>query len=235
MEIFGNITKHWQGLENMSLKNESIVEPNKIKIGILENDDFFLEELKNRISELDNVSEILFWKTGEMLLRDPKHKNIDILFLDIMLPGISGIEVVKNLSEKNENVKVIMLTNMNSDEMIFNSIKNGALGYLLKSELGQIKNIVEVLLGGGAYITPTIALRVFSSFRRPIDRPKVYLTDREKQILELLVKGKTIPLVSKFLDLSEHTVQGYVKSIYRKLQVHNRSELALKVQEYFIL
>ncbi|MCG6145573.1 response regulator transcription factor [Leptospira bandrabouensis] len=219
----------------MSLKNESIVEPNKIKIGILENDDFFLEELKNRISELDNVSEIFFWKTGEMLLRDPKHKNIDILFLDIMLPGISGIEVVKNLSEKNENVKVIMLTNMNSDEMIFNSIKNGALGYLLKSELGQIKNIVEVLLGGGAYITPTIALRVFSSFRRPIDRPKVYLTDREKQILELLVKGKTIPLVSKFLDLSEHTVQGYVKSIYRKLQVHNRSELALKVQEYSIL
>lgn len=235
MQIFGNITKHWQGLENMSLKNESIVEPNKIKIGILENDDFFLEELKNRISELDNVSEIFFWKTGEMLLRDPKHKNIDILFLDIMLPGISGIEVVKNLSEKNENVKVIMLTNMNSDEMIFNSIKNGALGYLLKSELGQIKNIVEVLLGGGAYITPTIALRVFSSFRRPIDRPKVYLTDREKQILELLVKGKTIPLVSKFLDLSEHTVQGYVKSIYRKLQVHNRSELALKVQEYSIL
>ncbi|MCG6141643.1 response regulator transcription factor [Leptospira mtsangambouensis] len=219
----------------MSHKMESSADSQTIRIGILENDDFFLEELKNRISELDNVSEILSWKTGEMLLRDPQHKNIDILFLDIMLPGISGIEVVKILSEKNENIKVIMLTNMNSDEMIFNSIKNGALGYLLKSELGQIKNIVDVLLGGGAYITPTIALRVFSSFRRPIDKPKVYLTDREKQILELLVKGKTIPLVSKFLDLSEHTVQGYVKSIYRKLQVHNRSELALKVQEYSIL
>ncbi|MCW7482295.1 response regulator transcription factor [Leptospira kanakyensis] len=219
----------------MSLNNGSITELSRIKIGILENDDFFLEELKNRISELANVSEILSWKTGEMLLRDPQHKVIDILFLDIMLPGISGIEVVKILSEKNENIKVIMLTNMNSDEMIFNSIKNGALGYLLKSELGQIKNIVDVLLGGGAYITPTIALRVFSSFRPPIDKPKIYLTDREKQILELLVKGKTIPLVSKFLDLSEHTVQGYVKSIYRKLQVHNRSELALKVQEYSIL
>ncbi|MCW7487475.1 response regulator [Leptospira meyeri] len=219
----------------MSHKYEASGDSNVIKIGILENDDFFLEELKSRISELDNVSEIFSWKTGEMLLRDPQHKNIDILFLDIMLPGINGIEVVKILSEKNENIKVIMLTNMNSDEMIFNSIKNGALGYLLKSELGQIKNIVDVLLGGGAYITPTIALRVFSSFRRPIDKPKVYLTDREKQILELLVKGKTIPLVSKFLDLSEHTVQGYVKSIYRKLQVHNRSELALKVQEYSIL
>lgn len=235
MKIFGSTTKHWQERENMSHKNESINDSNAIKIGILENDNFFLEELKNRISELDNVSEILSWKTGEMLLRDPQHKNIDILFLDIMLPGINGIEVVKILSEKNENIKVIMLTNMNSDEMIFNSIKNGALGYLLKSELGQIKNIADVLLGGGAYITPTIALRVFSSFRRPIDKPKIYLTDREKQILELLIKGKTIPLVSKFLDLSEHTVQGYVKSIYRKLQVHNRSELALKVQEFSIL
>ncbi|TGL75954.1 response regulator transcription factor [Leptospira jelokensis] len=219
----------------MSPNSEKNIDPIQLKIGILENDEFFLEELKNRISELTNVSEIHSWETGEILLRDPRHKTLDILFLDIMLPGMSGIEVVKVLSEKNENIKVIMLTNMNSDEMIFNSIKNGALGYLLKSELGQIKSIVDVLLDGGAYITPTIALRVFSSFRKPVDKPKVYLTDREKQILELLVKGKTIPLVSKFLDLSEHTVQGYVKSIYRKLQVHNRSELALKVQEYFIL
>ncbi|MBL0956387.1 MAG: response regulator transcription factor [Leptospira sp.] len=219
----------------MSLKSDLPEEKDKIKIGILENDEYFLGELKERISVINNVSEILTWQTGEMLLRDPRHKIIDILFLDIMLPGINGIEVVKILSEKNENIKVIMLTNMNSDEMIFNSIKNGALGYLLKSELGQIQSIIDVLLEGGAYITPTIALRVFSSFRKPIDKPKVYLTDREKQILELLVKGKTIPLVSKFLSLSEHTVQGYVKSIYRKLQVHNRSELAMKVQEYSIL
>ncbi|WP_244242741.1 response regulator transcription factor [Leptospira bouyouniensis] len=224
-----------QEQENMSLKNNNVKNSPSIRIGILENDEFFLEELKTRISELENVAEILSWKTGEMLLRDPQHKNIDILFLDIMLPGINGIEVVKILSEKIDNIKVIMLTNMNSDEMIFNSIKNGALGYLLKSELGQIKSIIDVILDGGAYITPTIALRVFSSFRSPVDKPKVYLTDREKQILELLVKGKTIPLVSKFLDLSEHTVQGYVKSIYRKLQVHNRSELALRVQEYSIL
>ncbi|MCW7497632.1 DNA-binding response regulator [Leptospira levettii] len=219
----------------MSHKSNLLEDKNQIKIGILENDEYFLGELKDRISELKNVSEILTWQTGEILLRDPRHKSIDILFLDIMLPGINGIEVVKILSEKNENIKVIMLTNMNSDEMIFNSIKNGALGYLLKSELGQIQSIIDVLLEGGAYITPTIALRVFSSFRKPLDKPKVYLTDREKQILELLVKGKTIPLVSKFLNLSEHTVQGYVKSIYRKLQVHNRSELAMKVQEYSIL
>lgn len=233
MKVFGNTTRLYR--EQLSMSHDSSNETNQIKIGILENDEYFLDELKNRISELENVSDIFSWQTAEMLLRDPLHKKMDLLFLDIMLPGISGIEVVKILTEKNENIKIIMLTNMNSDEMIFNSIKNGALGYLLKSELGQIKSIIDVVLGGGAYITPTIALRVFSSFRPQSDKPKIYLTAREKQILELLVKGKTIPSVSKFLDLSEHTVQGYVKSIYRKLQVHNRSELALKVQEYSIL
>jgi DNA-binding NarL/FixJ family response regulator len=119
--------------------------------------------------------------------------------------------------------------------MIFNSIKSGALGYLLKSELGQMNSIVEVIQAGGALITPTIALRVFASFRKPKASLEFNLTDREKQILELLTKGKTITSVSKFLDLSEHTVHGYVKSIYKKLQVHNRAELVNKVQKYSII
>lgn len=207
----------------------------KIRIGIVENDEYFLEEVKDTLSNIDCVSDVLSWNSAEVFLRDPKHKTLDILFLDIMLPGMNGMEVVRHLTEKSDGTKVVMLTNMNSDEMIFNSIKNGALGYLLKSELGEMSHIIDVILKGGAMITPTIALRVFSNFRRPVDKPQIYLTDREKQILELLVKGKTVASLAKFLDLSEHTIHGYVKSIYKKLQVHNRSELALKVQEYSIL
>ncbi|PJE00281.1 MAG: DNA-binding response regulator [Leptospira sp.] len=207
----------------------------KIRVGIVENDEFFMEEVKDTLAKIEYVSEVLSWNSAEVFLRDPKYKTLDILFLDIMLPGMNGIEVVRYLTEKAELTKVVMLTNMNSDEMIFNSIKNGALGYLLKSELGEMNHIIDVILKGGAMITPTIALRVFSNFRRNIDKPQIYLTDREKQILELLVKGKTAVSLAKFLDLSEHTIHGYVKSIYRKLQVHNRSELAQKVQEYSIL
>ncbi|MCZ8239963.1 MAG: response regulator transcription factor [Leptospiraceae bacterium] len=208
---------------------------NNIRIGILENDEYFLGELKERLSSLGNISEILTWNSAENFFRDANHKNIDILFLDIMLPGMNGIDVVNILSEKNKELKVIMLTNMNSDEMIFNSIKNGALGYLLKSELGQMDEIIKVVIEGGATITPTIALRVFANYRKPRSTHSFNLTDREKQILELLVKGKTVTSLAKFLDLSEHTVHGYVKTIYKKLQVHNRSELALKVQEFSIL
>ena len=206
-----------------------------MKVGILENDELFREEVKGILSQISSISEILTWKTAEEFFRDPQHKTLDVLFLDIMLPGMKGIEVVKILTEKLESIKVVMLTNMNSDEMIFQSIKNGALGYLLKSELGEMKNTIDVIEKGGAIITPTIALRVFNNLRKPTEKPSIHLTDREKQILELLVKGKTVISCAKFLDLSEHTVHGYAKSIYKKLQVHNRAELAMKVQEFSIL
>lgn len=212
-----------------------ILEKKKLRIGIVENDELFSEEVVERLSQIEDVCDTKVWKSAELFLNDPNYNKIDILFLDIVLPGMSGIGLVSHLTEKNESIKVIMLTNMNSDEMIFNSIKSGALGYLLKSELGQMNSIVEVIQAGGALITPTIALRVFASFRKPKASLEFNLTDREKQILELLTKGKTITSVSKFLDLSEHTVHGYVKSIYKKLQVHNRAELVNKVQKYSII
>jgi len=207
----------------------------KYRVGIVENDDLFLEEVLDRLSKIDSISFAKGWKSAETFLRDELYKSLDIVFLDIVLPGMSGIDLMSHLSSKNESIKAIMLTNMNSDEMIFNAIKNGALGYLLKSELGQIEPILEVITSGGAMITPTIALRVFESFRKPKETQLFHLTDREKQILELLTSGKKTAAVSKFLDLSEHTVHGYVKSIYKKLQVHNRAELVSKVQKYSIL
>ncbi|MCZ8237621.1 MAG: response regulator transcription factor [Leptospiraceae bacterium] len=217
------------------MKNKLNPLKSKLKIGIVENDDLFLEEVVDRLSKIEWIGKVIGWKSSELFLRDNAYKDLDIVFLDIVLPGMSGIDLVSHLTSKNEIIKVIMLTNMNSDEMIFKSIKNGALGYLLKSELGQIEPVLEVIQDGGAFITPTIALRVFESFRRPKEALHFNLTDREKQILELLTRGKKISSVSNFLDLSEHTVNGYVKSIYKKLQVHNRAELVTKVQKYGIL
>ncbi|MCC6276055.1 MAG: response regulator transcription factor, partial [Leptospiraceae bacterium] len=100
------------------------------------------------------------------------------------------------------------------------------------SELGTLETIIQTVIEGGAVITPTIALRVFSSFRK--DKSKVLeMTDREKQVLELLVRGKSVVSVAVFLDLSVHTVQGYVKAIYKKLNVHNRAELTQKASQLF--
>lgn len=207
----------------------------KYNIGIVENDELFRDEVVRRLRHLPAARQVSAWQSAEQFLRDATHRNVEILFLDIMLSGITGIDLVRILAEKCPEMRVIMLTNMHSDEVVFDSIKNGALGYVLKSELGNIADIVDVVAAGGATITPTIALRVFSSFRRVPSRDGPELTDREKQVLQLMVKGKTIGSVAEFLGLSEHTIHGYVKSMYKKLNVHNRAQLAAKAQELSLL
>jgi DNA-binding NarL/FixJ family response regulator len=208
---------------------------NIVKLGIVENDEFFLAEVQERLQSITCIQNVHTWSSSERFLHDIENVELEILFLDIMLPGMSGIDLVGKLTNEYPNLKVIMLTNMNSDEMIFNSIKNGALGYILKSDIGRLEEIINVVRNGGATITPTIALRVFSSFRKPASQETPKLTEREIQILQLLVKGKTISSVAKFLVLSEHTIHGYVKSIYKKLSVHNRVELAIKAENLSLL
>lgn len=208
---------------------------NFVNIGIVENDEYFLVELRERLNQLPSNKSIHSWTSSEIFLSDIHNLELDILFLDIMLPGMNGIDLVGKLTIEHPNIKVIMLTNMNSDEMIFSSIKNGALGYILKSDIARLGDIIEVVQKGGATITPTIALRVFSSLRKIVSPDTPKLTDRETQILQLLVKGKTISSVAKFLTLSDHTIHGYVKTIYKKLNVHNRVELAIKAEKLSLL
>ncbi|MBE7436833.1 MAG: response regulator transcription factor [Spirochaetales bacterium] len=204
--------------------------PGKFRFGIVENDADFREEVLRRLELLPVTRSVRGWPSAEQFLRDPGHEEVDILLLDIMLSGVSGVDLVRTISEKHPEMRVAMLTNMNSDAMIFDSIRNGAIGYILKSELGNLEEVVNVLASGGATITPTIALRVFSNFRR-VAGPGPNLTERERQVLGLMVKGKSIHAVATFLGLSDHTVHGYVKTIYKKLNVHNRVELVTRARQ----
>jgi len=200
---------------------------NKIKVGLVENDLEFRDTTESRLRNISYISNVHVWGSAEEYLRDRKRPLLDIIFLDIILPYRNGADLALDISRENPETGIIMLTNLNSDSMIFESIRNGALGYVLKSELGTLENIIETVLGGGAAITPTIALRVFTAFRREKSEAPD-MTSRERQVLELLVRGKSVSSVASFLDLSVHTVQGYVKSIYKKLNVHNRAQLTQK-------
>ncbi|MCR9141592.1 MAG: response regulator transcription factor [bacterium] len=205
------------------------------RIGIVENDLEFREEVVRRLEALDFVrAPVLNWASAEQFLREKPAPRLDLMFVDIMLSGINGIELIKILKQQKRDLKAVMLTNMNSDELIFESIKHGTLGYILKSELGDLEHAVRTVLSGGAMITPTIALRVFSSFQKKA-KSAPDLTDRERQVLELMVRGKTAKAVAEFLGLSPHTIHDYTKQIYKKLEVHNRSELILKAQELSLM
>lgn len=201
------------------------------RIGIVENDEEFRGQFIRRLEALPIARvPVLAWSSAELFLREKPAPQLDLLFVDVMLSGINGIELVKTLKQQKPGLKLVMLTNMNSDELIFESIKNGTLGYILKSELGDLEQAVRTVLGGGALITPTIALRVFASFQAQAPQAPA-LTDRERQVLELMVRGKTMRAVAEFLGLSTHTIHDNIKRIYKKLEVHNRSELILRAQE----
>lgn len=174
-----------------------------------------------------------WWQSAENLLKKKLDELPEILLLDVMLPGITGIDLTRELARRGYDGKIIILTNMNSDALILEAIENGAVGYILKSEKRELKSIIETVVAGGAILTPTIALRVMTTLRaRRPESPDFGLSERLQQVLELMVAGKTIPQVAKVLHLSPATVHGYVKDIYKKLNVHSRAELVGKVRNY---
>lgn len=203
-----------------------------LTVGLVENDLEFRNTTEARLRKISSVSKVYTWGSAEEYLRERHRPVLDVIFLDIVLPHTNGVDLAREISRENPETGIIMLTNMNSDTMIFESIRNGALGYVLKSELGTLESIIDTVTGGGAAITPTIALRVFTSLRRErSEAPDI--TAREKQVLELLVQGKSVNSVASFLGLSVHTVQSHVKAIYKKLNVHNRAQLSQKANKVF--
>ena len=166
------------------------------------------------------------------LVKDIIQTNPDVILMDIEMPGISGIEAVKIAKEKFPEVKILMETIFDDNDKIFNSICNGAEGYILKNTPPvQILSSIREIYEGGAPMTPSIASKVLKMFKsNPVeyDSEEFNLTDREKEILKCLVEGMSYKLVADKCFISIDTVSGHIKNIYKKLQVHSKSEAVAK-------
>jgi DNA-binding NarL/FixJ family response regulator len=144
----------------------------------------------------------------------------DVVLMDIQMPEVDGIQGVKLINEMFPNIKVIMQTVFEDDEKIFDAIRFGASGYILKkAEPHKIIDAINDVLEGGSPMTPSIATRVLGYFRKKeVDNSELYgLSDREKEILVLLVDGKSYKMIADKLSISYHTVNSHVKKIYEKL------------------
>jgi DNA-binding NarL/FixJ family response regulator len=152
----------------------------------------------------------------------------DVVLMDIEMPGMNGIEAVKLLKPQFPEVKVLMETIFEDDEKVFHSICNGAEGYILKNTPPvHILNAIREIYEGGAPMTPSIASKVLSMFKSGITytRDESYnLTDREMEVLKYLVDGLSYRAVAEKCFVSMDTVSTHVKNIYKKLQVHSKSE-----------
>jgi DNA-binding NarL/FixJ family response regulator len=155
-----------------------------------------------------------------------------VILMDIQMPGRSGIEAVRLLNKNFSDVKIIMQTVFDDSEMIFDALRFGASGYILKkTEPEIIIQAIEDVMKGGSPMTPVIATKVlnfFRGFQNQTETSDYGLSDREKDILNLLVDGKSYKMIAEKLNISYHTVNSHIKKIYEKLQVHSLSEAISK-------
>jgi DNA-binding NarL/FixJ family response regulator len=157
----------------------------------------------------------------------------DVVLMDIDMPGMSGIEGLKNIKALTPHVHVLMLTIMENNERVFEALCAGADGYLLKTT--SPRKLVEAIsdvCNGGAPMTPTIARQVLRRFNSGpaagSSDPAVALSTREKEVLGLLVEGYSYKMIAADLNISIDTVRFHIKKIYEKLHVRSMTEAVSK-------
>lgn len=155
-----------------------------------------------------------------------------LALIDLQLPDGSGIDMIRHLNETTPECVVVVATVFEDDSHLFSALRAGAQGYVLKDEAQDA--VVGMLLGivaGRPALSPKIARRLLDHFRPETNDMAVGLTDREEEVLTLLAKGLTVRSVAEFLEISPNTAAGYVKTIYRKLNISSRAEATLEATQ----
>lgn len=171
-------------------------------------------------------------KNGREAVALARELKPELVLMDVQMPELDGIEATRLISATDPETKVVILTASEEESKLFEAIKSGAQGYLLKNlEAGQLVDMLDRAQRGEPAMTPALAKKLLQEFARPAEvaSPSTdpdALTSREREVLELMVEGVTSNRrLAKRLDLSENTIKFHVRNILDKLRVHNRAEV----------
>jgi DNA-binding NarL/FixJ family response regulator len=202
-----------------------------VRVAVIEDDPITRESLVALIDRAPELTCIASWATAEDTLKDFDRHVPDVLLVDINLPGESGISCVATLKADHPDVLVLMLTTYEDADSVFDSLRSGASGYLLKrNAASELVPAIHAVLDGGSPMTPHIARKVVTYFH-PAQRatPEMQsLTPREQEILGHLAKGLLYKEIADQLGISVSTVRAHLHAVYGKLQVQSRTEAVIK-------
>lgn len=203
-----------------------------IRVAIVEDDNDIRQSFEAIIGNAPGYTCIKTYDNAEAAVEDIPVQKPDVVIMDIHLPGISGIDAVRILKSEMPSLQIAMCTVYEDDEHIFNALRAGASGYLLKRTTPEkLLEAVSDLYNGGSPMSSEIARRVVASFQKAASPSPdlAALTPREKEILDLLAKGYLYKEIAAELFISIETVKRHIHNIYEKLHVQTRTEALNKV------
>jgi len=202
-----------------------------IKVAIVDDDEGIRTSLAAMINRTPALRLAGDYADAESALKElPRHPP-DVVLMDINLPGMKGYECVRQLKAVMPKVQFLMLTVYEDSDSLFNSLKAGASGYLLKRTAPvRLLEAIRDVHAGGSPMTPQLARRVVQFFASPAegDAKLSRLTAGEKDFLDQLAKGYAYKEIADRLNISIDTVRSYVRTVYEKLHVHSRTEAVVK-------
>ncbi len=209
--------------------------PETTRIVVADDEEIYRKALTKILSHSPDIELVGTAKDGSEALELCISEDADVLLTDIEMPTMDGIEAIRRLAKKKVDCVCVVLTAHEEGEKIFDAIRAGAMGYLLKtSNANDIINAIRRAREGESIMTPRVAAKVLADFRKldsDEDLPSEHLydlTERELEILELIVGGLQNKDIAAKLFLAEKTVKNHVSNILKKLQVNSRTAAAMK-------
>jgi DNA-binding NarL/FixJ family response regulator len=201
-----------------------------IKVAIVDDDEGIRSSLAALIRKAPALSLAGDYPDAETAIKEIPKNIPDVVLMDINLPGTKGVECVRQLKTALPKVQFLMLTVYDDSDSLFNSLKAGASGYLLKrTAANRLVEAIHDVHAGGSPMTPQLARRVVQYFSRPeSDAAVAKLTPGEREFLEQLARGYAYKEIADRMDISIDTVRSYVRTVYEKLHVHSRTEAVVK-------
>lgn len=203
----------------------------KVKIAIVEDNSEFAQTSANTLSLMEEVDQVEVFSSTEDLSQNHRDK-FDLVFMDIVLPGKSGIDYIKERSDFDNDPKYIMLSTLDTDDALIQAMKAGAVGFVLKKDLKDIKEVARMVMREGGILSPGAAAKVISFFRKPPTKETHSLTPREREILDHIINGYRTKEIARNFGTKEGTVRIQIKSIFKKLQVNSRVDLVRKYSRF---
>lgn len=217
--------------------------PTKIKILLADDQRLMRDGLRTLLELEDDMVVAGEAENGRMALELADSLQPDVILMDVRMPEVDGVEATRQLGLQHPDIKVIILTTFDDESIIFDGLRAGALGYLLKDVSGtELAEAVRQVYRGGALIQPSVARKVLAEFTRLPASSKVKpastsdpLSNREEEILLWLGRGLSNKEIALRLNLTEGTIKNYVSGILQKLGVQDRTQAAILAREMGII